>query len=111
MATPHVAGLAAYLLSKDKSMAPAAVSDKIKSLGTANVIGGAPPGTVNLLAYNGGGSISGAVPVPPTTTTTSESASAPPAATSTAVEDPNTPVEGKNVCPSWWPDCFWKDWF
>jgi len=55
MATPHVAGLAAYLLSLDGSMAPAALKTKIRSLATkdAITIPSNEAGTPNLLAFNG----------------------------------------------------------
>ncbi|KAG8787493.1 subtilisin-like serine protease [Serendipita sp. 405] len=108
MATPHVAGLAAYFLSKDTSMSPAAITDKIKSLGTKNAIQGLPAGTVNLLAFNGGADSSEPAPSAPAPSATT---TAVPSATTTAVPDLNTPSsEGKNNCPTWWPNCFWKDW-
>ena len=52
-ACAHVAGIAAYLLSRDRNMTPAAVKTRIKSLATPNVIGNVPDGTTNL-AFNGG---------------------------------------------------------
>jgi hypothetical protein len=55
LVSPHVAGLSAYLLGKDKSPSPAQVAQKIASLGTADVLKGVPSGTVNLLAFNGFG--------------------------------------------------------
>lgn len=89
MATPHVAGLAAYLLSKEPTLTPAALTSKLLGLGTQNVITGLPSGTVNLLAYNGEGGASAPVAIPSQTTTPTD----------------------KNSCPAWWQDCFWKDWF
>ncbi|KAF2850134.1 subtilisin-like protein [Plenodomus tracheiphilus IPT5] len=53
MATPHVAGLAAYLLALEGKKAPAALSSRIVSLGNQNAITNVPAGTVNLLAFNG----------------------------------------------------------
>ncbi|KIO19644.1 hypothetical protein M407DRAFT_16094 [Tulasnella calospora MUT 4182] len=49
MATPHVAGVAAYLLGQRGTMAPATLSSLIKSLGVSNKLTGIPSGTVNLL--------------------------------------------------------------
>jgi len=54
MATPHVAGFAACLLSQNTSMTPDAVDRKIKALATPNVIKGVPVGTVSSLLFNGG---------------------------------------------------------
>jgi cerevisin len=55
MATPHIAGLCAYILSIKSDLTPAEVQDKIKAMGTSGV-SGVPPftGTTKLLAYNGG---------------------------------------------------------
>ncbi|KAI0975473.1 peptidase S8/S53 domain-containing protein [Xylaria arbuscula] len=53
MSTPHVAGLALYLISKEGLSTPAAVTARIKALGTSGKISGVPSGTVNLIAYNG----------------------------------------------------------
>ncbi|KAF2848594.1 subtilisin-like serine protease-like protein PR1A [Plenodomus tracheiphilus IPT5] len=53
MATPHVAGLAAYLLALEGRMTPAALSARILSLANGNRITGVPAGTINLLAFNG----------------------------------------------------------
>jgi cerevisin len=54
MATPHVAGIGAYFLSKDATLTPDALATKIKSLATQNVITGAPLDTTTALVYNGG---------------------------------------------------------
>lgn len=53
MATPHVAGLAAYLLTLDSSLTPSSVSDTIKSKALQGVISGIPAGTTNALINNG----------------------------------------------------------
>jgi subtilisin family serine protease len=57
MATPHVVGLAAYLLSLGGPLAPAALKAKIQSLATTGAINlGAAvssTGTPNYLAFNG----------------------------------------------------------
>lgn len=54
MATPHIAGLTAYLMSLGKVSASDACS-YIARTATQNTIRGMPAGTVNLLAYNGSG--------------------------------------------------------
>ncbi|EAT76775.1 hypothetical protein HBI56_235280 [Parastagonospora nodorum] len=53
MATPHVTGLAAYLLAYEGIRTPAALSSRMTSLANINRITGVPAGTVNLLAFNG----------------------------------------------------------
>ncbi|KAG8954820.1 subtilisin-like serine protease [Tulasnella sp. 419] len=49
MATPHVAGAAAYLLSVYGAQTPSALASMIKSLGVSGALTGLPSGTVNLL--------------------------------------------------------------
>lgn len=53
MATPHVAGLGAYLLALLGPKTPEALCEYIKTTATAGKITGIPSGTVNLLAFNG----------------------------------------------------------
>jgi subtilisin family serine protease len=53
MATPHVAGLAAYLSSLQGYPGANALCTKIKNLATPNIITGLPSGTPNRLAFNG----------------------------------------------------------
>ncbi|KAI8946376.1 subtilase [Xylaria longipes] len=55
MSTPHVAGLALYLIALEGLSTPAAVTARIKALGTSGKISGIRGGTVNLIAYNGNG--------------------------------------------------------
>ncbi|KAG5925476.1 Cuticle-degrading protease [Claviceps africana] len=55
MATPHVAGLAAYLSALEGRSSPTSLCKRIQSLSTKNVLNGVPDGTVNYLAYNGNG--------------------------------------------------------
>lgn len=61
MASPHVAGLAAYLMSLDGNLttsdAPSLVSAKLKSLAasTGAAVTGANSNTTTLIAYNGDG--------------------------------------------------------
>ncbi|KAI9293897.1 putative subtilisin-like protease precursor [Neoconidiobolus thromboides FSU 785] len=55
MATPHVAGLAAYFLSK-QTLTNAQVAQKITSLATQGAISDPGTDTPNLLAFNGYGS-------------------------------------------------------
>ncbi|KAL2060217.1 hypothetical protein VTL71DRAFT_9612 [Oculimacula yallundae] len=54
MATPHVAGLAAYLIAKEGLTTPKGVADRIISLSTKNKITDTK-GVPNRLAYNGNG--------------------------------------------------------
>ncbi|KFZ10386.1 hypothetical protein V502_08151 [Pseudogymnoascus sp. VKM F-4520 (FW-2644)] len=54
MATPHVAGLAAYLIGLGGLSSPADVVAKITSIATKDVVQD-PKGSVNLVAYNGNG--------------------------------------------------------
>lgn len=52
MATPHVAGLAAYFLSLDATTTTEACS-YMAGLGSRNIISGVPSGTANVLVQNG----------------------------------------------------------
>ncbi|TEB17669.1 serine protease [Coprinellus micaceus] len=53
MATPHIAGLVAYLLSLgDSTMTPAAMSQWIKDLALKGILNDIPSGTTNILAQN-----------------------------------------------------------
>jgi oryzin len=54
MATPHVAGLAAYLIGLGGLRSPAAVASKIASIGIQGSVTD-PKGSINLIAYNGNG--------------------------------------------------------
>lgn len=53
MASPHVAGLAAYLLAFEGKKTPAALSARITALSLRNKITGLPSSTKNYLAFNG----------------------------------------------------------
>ncbi|KAF2491457.1 subtilisin-like serine protease-like protein PR1A [Lophium mytilinum] len=53
MATPHIVGLAAYLLAFEGKRTPAALCSRIQTLSNKNKISGIPSGTVNDLAFNG----------------------------------------------------------
>ncbi|KAL2670457.1 proteinase B [[Neocosmospora] mangrovei] len=55
MACPHVAGLALYLQVLEGLSTPAAVTNRIKALGTSGRITGTLSGSPNLVAYNGNG--------------------------------------------------------
>lgn len=55
MATPHVAGLAAYLLGLEGAVSPAALSERIIELANKDKITGLPDGTANNLIFNGAG--------------------------------------------------------
>jgi len=52
MASPHIAGLAAYLLGLEGQKAPADLKARIQGLGQNGVIRGVPGGTTNDLAAN-----------------------------------------------------------
>lgn len=56
MATPHITGLALYLIALEGLKTPATVTARIKALAKSGVISGVPSGTTNLFAYNGNGS-------------------------------------------------------
>lgn len=53
MASPHIAGLGAYLATLEGNPGPVALCNRIRELATPNVISGIPSGTPNLLAFNG----------------------------------------------------------
>ncbi|KAL2255475.1 hypothetical protein VTK26DRAFT_3272 [Humicola hyalothermophila] len=53
MASPHIAGLGAYLLALEGKRSPEALCSYIKSTANSGVISGLPSGTVNQLAFNG----------------------------------------------------------
>jgi hypothetical protein len=53
MATPHVAGLAAYLLGLEGTKDPAQLGARIIELSNKDKITGLPNGTANNLIYNG----------------------------------------------------------
>jgi len=53
MASPHIAGLAAYLNGRDGKRSPAALCQYIKDTAQSGRLSGIPSGTVNLLAFNG----------------------------------------------------------
>ncbi|KAK3947642.1 peptidase S8/S53 domain-containing protein [Pseudoneurospora amorphoporcata] len=53
MATPHITGLGAYLLTLLGKQSPAALCSYIASTANSGVISGIPSGTVNKLAFNG----------------------------------------------------------
>ena len=53
MATPHVAGLGAYLLALEGKKSPADLSARIVALSNKNKITGLPSGTANNLVFNG----------------------------------------------------------
>lgn len=55
MATPHVAGLGAYLLGLNGKVSPASLSSSIQSLSNKNKITSIKSGTPNYLVYNGNG--------------------------------------------------------
>ncbi|KAH8822187.1 serine protease [Flagelloscypha sp. PMI_526] len=52
MATPHVAGLVAYLLGTGETGAPAAISDLIKSSGQSGAIADVPSGTTDTMIHH-----------------------------------------------------------
>ncbi|SMR50928.1 unnamed protein product [Zymoseptoria tritici ST99CH_1E4] len=54
-ATPHVAGLAAYLIGQGVRLSPTDMCQKIKDMSQKNLIKGLDANSVNYLAYNGNG--------------------------------------------------------
>ena len=55
MASPHIAGLGAYLIGLEGTRTPAALCSRIGTLSTKNVITRIGSGSPNYLAYNGNG--------------------------------------------------------
>ncbi|KAI1342512.1 proteinase T-like protein [Xylariaceae sp. FL0016] len=53
MATPHITGLGAYLLTLEGAMDPVELCQYIQSIATEDAITNVPSDTVNLLAFNG----------------------------------------------------------
>ncbi|EME38356.1 subtilisin-like protein [Dothistroma septosporum NZE10] len=53
MATPHIAGLAAYLIALEGPRSPSALCSRIQALSTKNVVVSPGSGSPNCLAYNG----------------------------------------------------------
>jgi len=53
MASPHVAGLAAYLLARENLTSPEDVRDRITQLATPDKVVNAGEGSPNLIAFNG----------------------------------------------------------
>ncbi|OTA98728.1 hypothetical protein M426DRAFT_69250 [Hypoxylon sp. CI-4A] len=53
MATPHIAGLGAYLLALEGSKSPAELCSYIASTANSDILSSIPSGTVNKLAFNG----------------------------------------------------------
>jgi subtilisin family serine protease len=53
MATPHVAGVAAYILALEGKTSPAALSTRLTTLATKDKITGLKGSTKNYLAFNG----------------------------------------------------------
>ncbi|MDQ0632516.1 subtilisin family serine protease [Arthrobacter pascens] len=68
MATPHTTGVAAVLLSQNRSLTPAQVAAALATNATAGVISGSGTGTPNRLLYSGAAAVSA---VPPTLTAVS----------------------------------------
>lgn len=53
MATPHITGLGAYLLTLLGKMAPQDLCAYMAKTGTAGVLTSIPSGTINTIAFNG----------------------------------------------------------
>lgn len=93
MATPHIAGAAALVLSANPSFSPAAVASALIAGATTNLIADTTAGTPNKLLFVGSG-----VTAPTTTTTTAAptttvaptTTTAAPTTTTTAVPDTTT---------------------
>ena len=50
MATPHVAGIVAYLIAKDGNLTPAAMASKLISMSISGAVSGVRKSPVNLLS-------------------------------------------------------------
>jgi len=57
MASPHIAGMAAYLMALEGLNTVASITTRIKQLAgnTGSAVTGAGTGTTTLIAYNGNG--------------------------------------------------------
>jgi hypothetical protein len=53
MASPHVCGLAAYILGLEGKRTPAALSSRLIELANKNKLSGLPSGTPNAIVFNG----------------------------------------------------------
>lgn len=53
MATPHITGLGAYLLTLFGKKSPQALCSYMQTLASSGVLTSIPSGTKNLLAFNG----------------------------------------------------------
>lgn len=53
MASPHIAGLGAYLLALEGQKAPQELCAYIQEIATADALSNVPSSTRNLLAFNG----------------------------------------------------------
>jgi subtilisin family serine protease len=69
MSSPHVAGVAALILSGDPALSPAQVEATMLANATAGAISNVGSGSPNLLLYTGTGSAPPPPPPPPTTRT------------------------------------------
>ena len=88
MATPHVAGAAAVLLSQRPSLSPADVAARLDADATSNVIANATGGTPNRLLYLGAALASEPVPAPDET----QAAPAPDQEPDSAASEPEVEV-------------------
>ena len=52
MATPHVAGVAAFLAGLEGFPGAQALCERLRTVSTKNAVSGVPAGTVNYLLYN-----------------------------------------------------------
>ncbi len=52
MATPHIAGLAAYIAGLEGGSG-GQICGRLQQLATRNILSGIPGGTINALAFNG----------------------------------------------------------
>ncbi|KAI9188943.1 hypothetical protein H9P43_000365 [Blastocladiella emersonii ATCC 22665] len=119
MATPHVAGLVALVLSENPGLTPAQVAAKISAAATTDKITGVK-GSPNKLIFNGVAPPSSSTttatststktatttttvaptPTKTATTTTTTRPTRTPTPTPTPTQDPEDPE-----CPWWWPWC------
>lgn len=97
MASPHVAGAAAVLLSQNPALTPAQVASSINGTATTGVISGASTGTPNRLLYTGTGTVAAATKPSAATKVTATAGSRSAKVSWTKGSDGGSPLTGQKV--------------